>query len=153
MTSEWGCDVSTAHSVSRVTGVTQAGLPCAAYATRMELTDITTPADRIRYAVERSGKTLESIAAEIGCSHAALSQWQTGRTDAQSIKAGLLQQFAEATGTDVRWLLTGKGPQVSRYIRTSELERMALALKAMEKTSPLQIETVVRMVEAAAAHH
>lgn len=119
----------------------------------MELQDLTTPADRIRYAVERSGKTLEAIAAEIGCSHAALSQWQTGRTDAQSIKAGLLQQFAEATGTDVRWLLTGKGPQVSRYIRTSELERMALALKAMEKTSPLQIETVVRMVEAAAAAH
>lgn len=112
--------------------------------------DLATPAERIRHAIERSGKTLESIAAEIGCSHAALSQWQTGRTDAQHIKAGLLQQFAESTGTDVRWLLTGKGPQVSRYIRTSELDRLAVALRAMESTSPLQIETVVRMVEAAA---
>jgi transcriptional regulator with XRE-family HTH domain len=153
MTMECGCAVLTDSSVSRFTFATQVGLRTALYAESMDLPDLKTAAGRIRHAIETSGKTLEAIASEIGCTHAALSQWQTGATDAQNIKAGLLQAFAESTGTDVRWLLTGKGPQVSRYIRTGEMERLATAIKAMERWSPMQIETVVRMVEAAAKDH
>jgi transcriptional regulator with XRE-family HTH domain len=109
-----------------------------------------TPAERIAWAIDRSGKTLEQLAAEVGCSHAALSQWQTGATAAVNIKAGLLQAFADKTGTDVRWLLSGQGPVVSRYVLTSELQRVGLALVAMERHAPQQVETVVRMIEEAA---
>jgi transcriptional regulator with XRE-family HTH domain len=111
---------------------------------------MTTPAERIAFAIERSGMTLVAIAAKIGCSHAALSQWQSGKTDASHIKAGLLQAFADCTNTDVRWLLTGRGPIISRYALTSEMSRLSKALSVMERTAPSQIETIVLMVEAAA---
>ncbi|MBK9363038.1 MAG: helix-turn-helix transcriptional regulator [Rubrivivax sp.] len=114
-------------------------------------TPLDTASDRIAYAINASGKTLESIAAEMGCTHATLSQWQRGRTDPHSIKAGLLQAFSDVTGFDVRWLLTGKGPRVSRYVLTAEMDRISQAMKVMERTAPLQVETVVRMVEAAAS--
>lgn len=117
----------------------------------MDEIDLSSPHGRIRHAIDRSGKTLEAIAAEIGCSHVALSQWQRGKTDIGAAKAGLLQRFAESTGVDVRWILTGQGPQVSRYLRTGEMDRLAQAIRVMERTAPMQIETVVRMVEAAAA--
>lgn len=102
------------------------GLPFAVYRATVDRTfDLDTATDRIAYAIDASGKTLESIAAEIGCTHATLSQWQRGRTDPNSIKAGLLQAFGESTGFDVRWLLTGRGPRVSRYLLTSEMDRRA----------------------------
>lgn len=116
----------------------------------MEPKSLTSPAERIAWAIERSGKTLHQLADEIGCSHAALSQWQTGETIALNIKAGLLQAFADRTGTDVRWLLTGDGPIVSRYVLRSEMQRISTALDAMERSAPQQVETVIRMVEAAA---
>lgn len=142
--------VSTMGIVSAVTGTSQARLPGARYCADVDTSDLTSATGRIRRAIELSGKTLTELAHEVGCTHAALSQWQSGRTDISGIKAGLLQKFAEATNTDVRWLLTGQGPVVSRYMRTNELERVASALRVMERTAPLQIETVVRMVEAAA---
>lgn len=137
-------------SVSRITFNLQPALQAGAYACRMGVIDLTSAAGRIEAAIERSGKTLEQLADEIGCTHVALSHWKNGKTDIQAAKAGLLQRFAEATGTDVRWILTGQGPQVSRYILTGEMDRLAHALRAMEKSHPLQIETIVRMVEAAA---
>jgi transcriptional regulator with XRE-family HTH domain len=111
---------------------------------------LSTPHERVGYAIAQSGKTLEQLAASIGCSHAALSQWQTGATNVLNIKAGLLQSFAEHTGTDLRWILTGSGPVISRYVLREEMQRIATALHAMERDTPQQIETVVRMVEAAA---
>jgi len=109
-----------------------------------------TPAQRIGWAIENSGKTLEAIGAEIGCSHAALSMWRSGKTEATSIKAGLLQAFADATGVESRWLLTAEGPAVSRYVLPTEMQRIGAALRAMERSSPQQVETIVRMIEAAA---
>ena len=113
--------------------------------------DLSTATGRIAYAIEASGKTLETLAAEIGCTHATLSQWQRGHTDPNRIKAGLALLFCDATGVDLRWLLTGRGPQVSRYMLTGELDRMQRALVVMEREAPQQVETVVRMVEAAAS--
>lgn len=109
-----------------------------------------TAAARIGYAIEKSGLTLEVLAEAIGCSHAALSQWRSGTTNAANIKAGLLNAFAERTATDVRWLLTGEGVAVSRYILTDELARAAVSLAAMERQSHEQVEIVVQIVEAAA---
>jgi len=65
------------------------------------------------------------------------------------MKAGLLQKFAEATGVEVKWVLTGTGPMISRYTRPADMQRIAAALQAMERTAPQRIETVIRMVEAA----
>jgi transcriptional regulator with XRE-family HTH domain len=119
----------------------------------MDAVDLPTPAERIAFAIHRSGKKLEALAAAIGCSHAALSQWQTGATNVQNIKAGLLQAFADQTGVDVRWILSGEGPVASRYLMSHEMERVATALSALESTSPDQIETIIRMIEAAAARN
>lgn len=113
--------------------------------------DLSSAAGRIAYAIAECGKTLERLAEEMHCTHATLSQWQRGHTDPHRIKAGLLHAFSDATGFDTRWLLTGHGPRVSRYTLTSEMNRVATALKAMERKAPQQVETVVRMVEAAAA--
>lgn len=140
----------TAASVNALTCLAQEAFQRASYPALVETLELNTAADRIRFAVAQSGKTLEVIAAEIGCSHATLSQWQTGSTNLANIKSGLLLGFAEATGFDVRWLITGHGPRVSRYIRTADMERIASAIRAMERQAPLLIEPVVRMVEAAA---
>ena len=138
-------------SVSALTDGPQARLPAAPYASGVEPTlNLQTPAERIAWAIDRSGKTLQQLGEEIGCSHAALSQWQNGETAAANIKAGLLQAFADRTGTDVRWLLTGNGPIVSRYVLRHEMQRISTALDAMERRAPQQVETVIRMVEAAA---
>lgn len=143
-------DAFTAPSVNALTCAAQVGFRSRSYAAPVETLALDTPAGRIRFAISQSGKTLEVIAADIGCSHATLSQWQTGSTNLANIKSGLLLGFAEATGFDVRWLITGRGPRVSRYIRTGDMERIASAIRAMERQAPLLIEPVVRMVEAAA---
>lgn len=131
----------------------QAAFPATPYAYGMPSTkgqpDLSTASGRIAYAIAKSGKTLERIAEEMGCTHVTLSQWQRGHTDAAAIKSGLMLAFSDATGFDIRWLLTGAGPQVSRYTLTSEMARVATALKAMERQAPQQVETVVRMIEAA----
>lgn len=116
----------------------------------MNPVDLVTPAQRIAWAIEQTGLTLEQLAEAVGCTHAALSQWRSGATDAANIKSGLLQAFADRTNTDVRWLLTGRGPVISRYSMRPELQRISSALAAMERNTPQQVETVIRMIEAAA---
>lgn len=148
-----GCSSFTGRSVSTFTAVSQGGLQTArqtAYMTSLNPLKPATPAERVAWAIERSGKTLTALAQEIGCSHAALSQWQNGHTPLETVKSGLLHAFAERTGVDVRWLLTGQGPAVSRYVMRSEVERITVALQVMESRAPQQVETIVRMVEAAA---
>lgn len=105
-------------------------------------------AERIAYAVDQSGKSLERLASEVGCTHVAISNWQTGKT--QEIKASLLLAFADATGFELRWLLTGKGPVRSRYGLTESMDRVMDAMALLAREEPLQLETIVRMVEAAA---
>ena len=151
MIESWCLPSLTRRSVSALTSKAQDGLQANSYAFAMEVIEApSTPADRVAHAIRASGLTLEQIAEKIRCTHATLSQWQTGETNVANAKAGLLLRFAEATGTDVRWLLTGQGPAVSRYVLTSEMTRVGAALRAMEIAQPQQVETVVRMVEAAA---
>lgn len=80
--------------------------------------DFTSGANRARWAIEHSGKTLEAIAALIGCTHATLSQWQTGTTDLMRSKAGLVTAFARVVNVNVQWLLTGDGAVRSNYAST-----------------------------------
>lgn len=109
-----------------------------------------TAESRIRWAIKHSGKTLQQLAAKLGCSHAAISQWKNGETPVANIKSGHLMGLADETGVELRWLLTGRGPVISRYVLTSEMERVGMALKAMERFAPAQTETIIRMIEAAA---
>lgn len=109
-----------------------------------------TPAQRVARAIAQSGRKLEDLAGELGCTHATLSQWQRGTTNVCNAKADLLYRFAELTGTDVRWLLTGDGPAMSRYSLTPQAQRVSVALRAMERREPAMVERVVRMIEAAA---
>jgi len=140
--------LSTGPIVSRLTGQDQVPLQVSAYADTVGK-DISTLAGRIAYAVEQSGKSLERLAQEAGCSHVAISNWQTGKTG--EIKASLLLAFADATGFESRWLLTGAGPVQSRYHLTATMDRLVDAAAKLAREEPLQLETVVRMVEAAAA--
>lgn len=89
--------------------------------------DMTDPAGRIRWAVRNSGKTLQSIADTIGCSHATLSQWQTGVTTIEHVKVGLLVRFAAETGVNLQWLLSGDGQAITTYSPTENHDLLTQA--------------------------
>jgi transcriptional regulator with XRE-family HTH domain len=111
--------------------------------------DLGTPADRIRWAVEQSGHTLPEIAADIGCSHSALSQWQTGATTVDNIKAGLLLRFCEFTGASIQWLLTGDGPRLAGYARPKdEAPLLTLAQHIVRDLDPITVATAERLLRA-----
>ncbi len=78
-----------------------------------------TPAERIRWAVEQSGLRLVDIAEHVGCTHSALSYWQTGATRAENIKAMHLLRFCEITGASPHWLMSGDGPRLTHYAKRS----------------------------------
>jgi transcriptional regulator with XRE-family HTH domain len=107
--------------------------------------ELLTPAQRIAWAIAHSGKTLVQIAEEIGCSHAALSQWATGKTVAEHIKAGLLQRFADAVAVEIRWLLTGDGPARTHYpAHHQSFIAVAREIDEMEGPLPSQAERLLR---------
>lgn len=86
------------------------------------------------------------LAEKIGCTHATLSQWQTGTTNLSNVKVGLLLAFCEQTGTNLQWLLTGEGPAINAYGR----EAHPLILKAAELvvSHPELAETAGRLLDA-----
>lgn len=104
-----------------------------------------TPARRVQWAIERSGRSLKDIGDAIGCSHAALSQWATGSTDLANAKTRLVLAFAQEMGINVQWPLTGEGPAVSSYGHSSALELLARELTA---TDPLAAATAERVLRA-----
>lgn len=111
--------------------------------------DLATPADRVRWAVEQSGHTLPEIAAAIGCTHSALSQWQTGSTAVENIKAGLLLRFCEHTGASIQWIMTGDGPRLTRYARPrEEPPLLALAQHIVRDLDPGIVATAERLLRA-----
>lgn len=104
-----------------------------------------TPAQRIAWAIEDSGKTMTALAEEVGCSHATLSQWANARTEAENIKAALLQRFADATGVEVRWLLTGEGVVRNSYTTNySSLVLLAREVAEQDGLLAAQAERVLR---------
>lgn len=133
-----------AGSVSRFTGRAQPRLHQKRHHPGMTR-ELLTPAQRIAWAIEQSQKTLVHLADEVGCSHAALSQWSTAKTEADNIKAGLLQRFADATGVELRWLLTGDGPARARYVmESSALILMAREIDNLDGETSKQAERVLR---------
>lgn len=84
------------------------------------LREPTSPSERVRWAIDQSGRKLEDIAAAIDCTHSALSQWQTGKTNLYNVKVGLLLAFCRETGANIQWLLTGDGPRLVSFARSPE---------------------------------
>lgn len=77
-----------------------------------------TEAQRVTWAKEHSGRTWEQLGASIGCSHAALSLWGSGRTSLANAKVHLVMSYARATGVNLQWLLTGDGPAITAYSKS-----------------------------------
>lgn len=105
-----------------------------------------TPAQRVAWAIDRSGETLEQLAEHVGCTHATLSQWRSGSTTLENAKASLLMAFAERTGVGMRWLLTGQGPAVESY----QVTHHPLVVKASElvRTDSARADTAMRVLDA-----
>jgi transcriptional regulator with XRE-family HTH domain len=77
--------------------------------------EFTSIGERIKWAIEQTGQNLTTIGEAIGCSHATLSQWQTGKTDMTNAKLGLVVAFCDYVGINLQWLLTGDGPVREKY--------------------------------------
>ena len=63
--------------------------------------------NRIRQAVEKSGKTQRQIADAIGITEVSMSRYVCGE---RIPKATIMPKLAEACGVSVEWLQTGKEP-------------------------------------------
>lgn len=62
-------------------------------------------AGRLKIALEQSGLGQAELGRKIGVSKAAVNQWlSTGQ-----IQSGNLMMFAQITGCDIGWLMSGKG--------------------------------------------
>ena len=111
--------------------------------------DVSSPADRFRWAIKQSGRTLEEIADAVGCTHAALSLWQTGKTNVHNIKVGLLLAFSRETGASIDWLLTGDGPRLATYARPrSEAPLIVMARHIVNDLPEQTAATAQRLLEA-----
>lgn len=155
MSFESACKVMIGGSVSAITWLAQGRLrPLRQDAPMKAKSDPLTPAERIAWAIDRSGKTLVQIADEIGCSHAALSQWASAKTAAENIKAGLLQRFADAVAVEIRWLLTGDGPTRTHYpAHHHSFIQVAREIDEMEGPLPSQAERLLRALLPDASSH
>jgi transcriptional regulator with XRE-family HTH domain len=113
--------------------------------------DLTNANARVAWAIEKvreSGIGLEALAEKIGSTHSTLSLWQTGKTNIENAKVGLLVKFCEATGVSLRWILTGEGPRTDTERGSStRLDEIATKLKAMETSSPEYFDFVGKMVD------
>jgi transcriptional regulator with XRE-family HTH domain len=107
------------------------------------------PAQRVRIAIEVSGLKLEHIANEIGCTHATLSQWQTGTTNMANVKVGLLLEFCRVTRADVGWLLTGDGDPPDRHSpRIADAPLIVAARHIVQDHGPEVAATAYRVLAA-----
>lgn len=109
--------------------------------------DLLTPGDRIRWAVDNCGRTLEDLADALECTHSALSQWQTNKTNMHNVKAGLLVAFARETRTSLDWLLTGNGPRITGYSPAQEAPLVRLA-RHIAADLPQQAHVAEKLLQA-----
>lgn len=102
--------------------------------------------ERFAWARDRNGKNLTQIAAAIGCSQPALSQWISGST--QTYDAELLHRFAQERGVRPDWLLWGEGEPLPDTVNDIE-RRVLAAIRVMESMAPYRVEAAITMLEAA----
>lgn len=73
-----------------------------------------TLAERIREAIQHSGKSQAQIATDTGKSPGAVTQWLDGST--KSLRADTAAALERATGYNAAWLVTGKGPKLATNV-------------------------------------
>lgn len=73
-----------------------------------------TLAERIREAIQHSGKSQAQIATDTGKSPGAVTQWLDGST--KSLRADTAEALERATGYNAAWLVTGKGPKLAANV-------------------------------------
>lgn len=104
---------------------------------------LNTPAQRVSWAIEQSGRTLAAIADQIGCTHVTLVLWRDGKTELFNAKVHLVHAFARAVNVNVEWLLVGEGPVRPGY--ETPLENI---VHRIEARSPEMAYTAERLLRA-----
>ncbi len=90
--------------------------------------------DRIREAIQHSGKSQAQIATDTGKSPGAVSQWLDGST--KSLRADTAAALERATGYSAAWLVTGKGTKIA--INVPNIEPAPVGGKAIPLISYVQ---------------
>lgn len=75
--------------------------------------------DRIRYAIEASGKKKGQIATECGVAPSAVTQWIKG--ESKALKPENLYALARATGFNPEWIAIGEGPERPERFQNVEI--------------------------------
>lgn len=94
--------------------------------------------ERIKIAINDSGKTKSAIAAECGVAPAAVTQWING--ESKSLKPENLFALAAATGYSPRWLGIGEGPRKPAAAEANA--EIIGAIDPWENSSPLHFSEV-----------
>jgi transcriptional regulator with XRE-family HTH domain len=105
---------------------------------------LNTIAQRVAWAIAESGRTKTDIAKQIGCTHAALSQWASGRVDIGNSRVNLLRAFCAAVHVRVDWLLTGEGAARDSYPEASALVVIARDIAARDGDLADTAERILR---------
>lgn len=88
--------------------------------------------DRIRHAIEASGKKKGQVAAECGVAPSAVTQWIKG--ESKALKPENLYALARATGFSPEWIAIGEGPEKPERLQNVE---MALQPSRVPQTYPV----------------
>lgn len=140
--------------VSALTAHSQLGLQTRGYPYEMKPPrDLLTSTERVAWTIQQmknKGMSLEQLAAEVGCTHATLSQWQSGATKIENAKAYLLDEFCRVCEVSTRWILHGHSAQAEIY-DSERVASLSHKLAVMEATNPYAFNVAEKMVEAASA--
>ena len=143
-------------SVNRLTARLQVHFRERPYALQMDLQQLLTTQDRIAWAIERakkSGLPPEQLAAMCGVRRRVLFHWTKETTRIEDVGIGALMRFAQATGVNLDWLMTGRGDPIKTYTPSSEVEELAHALEHLAAEEPAEYRVISRMIRTAATSH
>lgn len=110
--------------------------------------DLADPGQRVEWAITHSKRTAKDIAAEMGVSHAVLSQWKRGHTKLHNAKVCHVLKFCQVTGIRIDWLLTGDGERLAQPRRSDEPELVTQARHIVHDLSPELAATAYRLLAA-----
>lgn len=115
-----------------------------------------TAQDRIKWAMERakrSGLSPEQLAEKVGVTRPALLHWQKETTDVMSVGVGPLRAFAQATGVNLEWVLTGRGDPLKTYTPTEEIAALIDKLARLQREDPKDFRMLERLINSALQEH
>jgi transcriptional regulator with XRE-family HTH domain len=93
----------------------------------------------------------EQLAEKVGVTRPALLHWQKETTDVMSVGVGPLRAFAQATGVNLEWVLTGRGDPLKTYTPTEEIAALIDKLARLQREDPKDFRMLERLINSAAA--